>query len=33
MRKIAERPFVEKILAPGETGVMDRGYQSHKLFD
>jgi len=31
--KEAERPFVEKILAPGETGVMDRGYQSHKLFD
>ena len=31
--KEAERPFVEKILAPGETGVMDRGYQRHKLFD
>jgi hypothetical protein len=31
--KEAERPFVEKILAPGETGVMDRGYQNHKLFD
>jgi hypothetical protein len=31
--KEAERPFVERILAPGETGVMDRGYQSHKLFD
>jgi hypothetical protein len=31
--KEAERPFVDKILAPGETGVMDRGYQSHKLFD
>ena len=31
--KGAERPFVERILAPGETGVMDRGYQSHKLFD
>jgi Transposase DDE domain len=31
--KEAERPFVEKILVPGETGVMDRGYQSHKLFD
>lgn len=31
--KEAERPFVEKILAPGETGIMDRGYQSHKLFD
>ena len=24
--KEAERPFVERILAPGETGVMDRGY-------
>jgi hypothetical protein len=31
--KEAERLVVEKILAPGETGVMDRGYQSHKLFD
>ncbi len=31
--KEAERPFVERILASGETGVMDRGYQSHKLFD
>ncbi len=31
--KEAERPFVERILSPGETGVMDRGYQSHKLFD
>ena len=31
--KGAERPFVERLLAPGETGVMDRGYQSHKLFD
>ena len=31
--KEAERPFVEKNLVPGETGVMDRGYQSHKLFD
>jgi hypothetical protein len=31
--KESERPFVERILAPGETGVMDRGYQSHKLFD
>ena len=28
-----ERPFVSKILAPGETGVLDRGYQSHKNFD
>ena len=29
----SERPFVSKILAPGETGVLDRGYQSHKNFD
>jgi len=28
-----ERPFVSKILQPGETGVLDRGYQSHKNFD
>lgn len=28
-----ERPFVEKILSPGQTGVMDRGYQCHKDFD
>jgi len=28
-----ERPFVNKILAPGETGVMDRYYQRHKSFD
>lgn len=28
-----ERPFVSKILAPGETGVMDRYYQRHKCFD
>ena len=31
--KGAERPFVSVILSPGETGVMDRGYQSHKDFD
>ena len=31
--KGAERPFVDQILAPGETGVMDRGYQKHQLFD
>jgi len=31
--KGAERPFVSRILSPGETGVMDRGYQSHKVFD
>jgi hypothetical protein len=23
-----ERPFISKILAPGETGVLDRGYLS-----
>jgi hypothetical protein len=28
-----ERPFVSKVLAPGETGVMDRYYQRHKSFD
>ena len=29
----AERPFVNLILSDGQTGVMDRGYQSHKRFD
>lgn len=29
----AERPFVARILCKGQTGVMDRGYQSHKDFD
>ena len=29
----AERPFVNKILSPGQTGVGDRGYQNHALFD
>jgi len=29
----AERPFVSKILSKGQTGVMDRGYQCHELFD
>ncbi len=29
----AERPFVSKILSPGQTGVGDRGYQQHALFD
>ena len=29
----AERPFVDQILTEGQTGVMDRGYQSHELFD
>ena len=28
-----ERPFVCQILAPGQTGVCDRGYQDHALFD
>lgn len=28
-----ERPFVSQILAPGQTGVMDRYYQCHKNFD
>jgi hypothetical protein len=31
--KGAERPFVSMILSPGQTGVMDRGYQAHDLFD
>jgi len=31
--KADERPFVEKIVAPGQTGVMDRYYQCHKNFD
>ncbi|MCP4140359.1 MAG: IS4 family transposase [Chloroflexi bacterium] len=29
----AERPFVSQILSPGQTGVGDRGYQEHDLFD
>ena len=29
----AERPFAQKIVEPGQTGIMDRGYQSHDLFD
>jgi len=28
-----ERPFVSRILSQDETGVLDRGYQSHKQFD
>jgi len=28
-----ERPFVSKILSPGQTGIMDRYYQCHKDFD
>lgn len=31
--KGAERPFVGQILLPGQTGVLDRGLQSHQLFD
>jgi hypothetical protein len=29
----AERPFVSLILSEDQTGVMDRGYQSHQRFD
>jgi len=28
-----ERPFVSMILSAGQTGVLDRGYQVHDLFD
>jgi len=31
--KGSERPFVNMILSPGQTGVLDRGYQAHDLFD
>ena len=31
--KGAERPFVEQILEPGQTGVIDRGYQNHQRLD
>jgi len=31
--KDGERPFVGKILSPGQTAVLDRGYQAHHLFD
>jgi len=31
--KEGERPFVEKIVAKGQTAVTDRGYQGHKNFD
>jgi hypothetical protein len=31
--KAGERPFVNKILDIGDTGIMDRGYQCHKNFD
>ena len=29
----AERPFVSRIISEGQTGVLDRGYQCHELFD
>jgi len=28
-----ERPFVSQIIAPGQTGICDRGYQDHAMFD
>jgi len=31
--KGAERPFAGMILSPGQTGIMDRGYQAHDYFD
>ena len=31
--KAGERPYVSQILNPGQTGVCDRGYQDHALFD
>ncbi len=31
--KSDERPFVHDIIKPGQTGVMDRGYQHHQNFD
>ncbi len=31
--KSDERPFVHKLVEPGQTGVMDCGYQHHKNFD
>lgn len=31
--KEGERPFVSMILSPGQTGVLDRGYQAHDRFD
>ncbi|MBC8457155.1 MAG: IS4 family transposase [Deltaproteobacteria bacterium] len=31
--KKGERAFASRILSPGQTGVMDRGYQCHKNFD
>lgn len=31
--KAGERPVADQILAPGQTGVLDRGYQSSAMFD
>jgi hypothetical protein len=31
--KDGERPFVSKIVNPGQTGILDRGYQDHGEFD
>ena len=31
--KGGERPFVSQIVEPGETGILDRGYQDHCLFE
>lgn len=31
--KGSEHQFVKQILEPGQTGILDRGYQRHKLFD
>lgn len=31
--KSAERPCVEQLVEPGQTAVMDRGYQAHQRFD
>jgi len=31
--KANERPFVNEILEPGQTGITDRGYQNHKNLD
>ncbi len=31
--KSAERPRVEQLVEPGQTAVMDRGYQAHQRFD
>jgi len=31
--KSAERPCVEQLVEPGQTAVLDRGYQAHQRFD